>query len=330
MRVLVGDVGGTRARLAVYRIEGGALALERRQTLPSQDFPSLGAACAELRVTPEPLDGACFALAGPVRGDRCRTTNLPWQVDATELRAELGLPIVRLLNDFEAAARGIAALPPSSLETLQAGAIDPRGARLLIGAGTGLGKAVIVPMERGERILASEGGHSAFAPRDALERELQAFLEQRHGRVSVERVVSGLGLRAIYEFLVERGYERSDPALATRISSGDAGALIAAHAEDDPACGRALALFLGAYGAAAGDFALEVLPLGGLFLGGGIAIKLRERLREGAFLEGLRAKGRMRPLLERIQVQLILDDDLGLLGAARYLASELRGEPAGP
>ncbi len=323
MRVLAADIGGTRARLLLTEVEGGAVRPMHRAELASRDHPHLAAllrrfleeAPAEAR---RGLVAAALGLPGPVEGrpprQRARITNLPWEVEAEALRQALGLERVVLLNDFVAVAEALPALGPGDLAELQGGDPDPGAPALVLGAGTGLGVAWRVPCGSGHRVLASEGGHAGFAPRGGEQRRLHAFLEAELGRVSWERVVSGPGLVALYRFLLREHPGEGDPAL---LEAPDPPAAVAAAAVGGrPLAARALELFLGLYGAAAGDLALAGLPRAGVFLAGGIAPKLLHALREGPFLEAFRAKGRMRPVLERLPVRVIRHPWPGLLGAA--------------
>ncbi|HJK89482.1 MAG TPA: glucokinase [Polyangiaceae bacterium LLY-WYZ-15_(1-7)] len=310
MRVLAGDIGGTKTWLGLFE-DGREL---REAALPSAEYDGLGEAVAEF-LGGERVDAAAFGIAGPVQGRVVRTTNLPWVIDADALEAAHALGPVRLLNDFHALALGLDRLGEGARVVLQEGEVDPGGPVVVIGAGTGLGKAVIVPTGEAEpRVLSSEGGHRDFAPRDALDAELLTWLRaELGGRVSVERVVSGLGLASLYRFLVEEGHAEG------ALEAPD-GAEIAAARETDLAARMALERFVSLYGAEAGNLALEVLAKGGLYVAGGIAPKLHDDLGEGfgvRFLEAFADKGRMRPLLEKTRVTLVTEPKVGLLGAAR-------------
>lgn len=314
MRLLAGDIGGTKTQLALF--EGAEATVVRE--LPSARYAGLCEALDEfLRdagVDARPIAAAAFGVAGPVTGDVVRVTNLPWTVEAAAVAAHLGTPAVRLLNDLEAAALGLERLGPEDVVTLQQGARDPAGPRVLIGAGTGLGKAVRVPTDGGPRVLRSEGGHASFAPADTEGDALLAWLRGRRPHVAVEDVVSGPGLTTLFSFLVET--KRAPTALR---APADAARISAGAQDGDPAATRALEWFVRLYGAEAGNLALNVLPTGGLYVTGGVAPKLHRVLgvRFGAlFLEGMLAKGPMQGLLEAVPVQLVLRPELPLLGAA--------------
>ncbi|MFP4560713.1 MAG: glucokinase [Thiohalorhabdus sp.] len=325
MRILAGDVGGTNARLALVEAGAGALRITAEERLPSGDYPGLEdllRAFLDRHGAPA-VEAAAFGLPGPVLGDRVRTTNLPWEVEAGSLGLVLGTARVRLLNDLEAAARGIAELAPADVETLAAGESDSAGNRALIAAGTGLGEAGMFWDGARHRPFATEGGHADFAPADELDRALHRYLAECHGHVSWEHVVSGPGLVRIHAFLAAHRGRAVPGWLEAAMAEGDPAAAIAAAAEDgsDPLCAEAMERFVRHYGAEAGNLALKLMATGGVYLGGGIAPRIAARLREPAFLEAFRAKGAMAPLLERIPVRLIHNDHAALLGAARHAAS---------
>lgn len=317
--ILAGDVGGTKTRLALF---DASLREGAGRSFASADYPDLGGIVRDFvsEVGRGAFERSSFGVPGPVIDGICRTTNLPWVVDARDLARELDLPEVGLINDLEATAHGVPALAGGDLDTVAAGAPGARGNAALIAAGTGLGEAGLYWDGSGHRPFACEGGHADFAPRDDLEIDLLRFLRARHGRVSWERVVSGPGLVAIYEFL-RQGERREDPPwLERRLREEDPAAVISQAGLDRSSdrCARALDLFVSLYGSEAGNLALKILATGGIFVGGGIAPRIVPRLREPAFLEALRDKGRMRPLLESMPVRVILNDRCALIGAARH------------
>lgn len=336
MILLAGDVGGTETRLRL--VSSGSAS---RHTLAERSFPSgrfsdlvpivreFLAAAGEDGAAPA-VDTACFGVAGPVEHDVCTVTNLAWRLDGRRLERELGISRVRLINDFEAIGHGVLTLGDGQLHTLQEGRYDRRAPRAVIGAGTGLGQAFVIPDPGGERVFATEGGHADFAPRGALERELADHLLARHGgsRVSVERVVSGLGIVAVYCFLRGRPGAVETAAMA-EVSSAwrrdpeavDLAAEVAraALAGSDPLCVEAMRIWVTAYGAESGNLALKLLPFGGLYVAGGIAAKILPLI-EAGFLDAFLDKGRMRPVLERVPVHVVLEPRVGLAGAARYAA----------
>ncbi len=335
MRVLAADVGGTKTLVAL----GEAGPDGRPRVLARRRYASAGWAGLEPLLR-DFLDGAapgpppaaaCLAVAGPVTGGEenqtARVTNLTWTLDGRALARALDIGRVRLVNDFAAVARGLDALGPEDVETLQAGRPEPGTPRAVIGAGTGLGLALLVPERAGGwRVLPSEGGHADFAPADPEQAALAEWLRPRLGRVSVEHVLSGRGLVRILEFLAGREGREPGPELVRAMKGGDPAAAIgeAALAGSDPLAAAAVALFVRAYGAHAGDLALLALPRGGLYVAGGIAPRLAPLLRAGGFMDAFRAKPPMEALLAAIPVHLVRNPEAGLLGALA-LALETAG-----
>jgi glucokinase len=325
MKVLAGDIGGTNSRLALCQVTGGRVQALEEHTFASADYPSLSEVVRTfLAGAGGHVHSACFGLPGPVRGRRAQLTNLPWLVDADAVERELGLDDVWLLNDLESYAYGLGTLEPSALLQIKAGTALPRSNAALIAAGTGLGEAGLAWDGVIQRPFASEGGHTDFAPSTPLEDELLVYLRAIHGHVSWERVVSGPGLVAIYTFLRTRSGAQA-PAWMN-VAPKELSALISQHgrAGGDPLCVEALSLFLGLYGAEAGNLALKHLAIGGLYVGGGIAPKLADVIGSSTFVERFVDKGRMQPLLADIPVYLVLDDHTGIWGAASYAA--VRGQ----
>lgn len=319
MRILAGDIGGTHARLATFRTEGGKLRRIRKRTWRSADYETPLPILREyLDDEEEPPDRACLGLAGPVEEGTSRLPNLGWKVRREELAAATGIPWLRLINDFRAVGRGVLLLEEEQLATLQEGGTEPGAPVALIGAGTGLGIGYLAATRSPPRVYASEGGHADFAPRNETEWCLTRFLIKRYGRASCERVLSGEGLVDIYRYLRGRELSRAASGGGTGTDAEDPAAAISRRglAGDDPLAERALEIFVSAYGALAGNVALTVGARGGVFVAGGIAPKILEALRSGPFLESFRSKGRMRGYMENISVRVVLDEDVGLLGAA--------------
>ena len=319
--ILAGDVGGTSTRLALY--EAGATQPIARQDCRSGDYGSLIEAVRAFPAwQPKVIEAACFGVAGPVRAGRVAMTNLPWVVDADQLRRDLGIAQVRVINDLEALAFGVARLGPGDLEVLQAGVPAASGHRGVIAAGTGLGEAIVFHDGTRHHPVATEGGHADFAPRDTLEAELLAHLRTIHGRVSYERVLSGAGLVALYRFLRDSGRGVEVAAIATRMGEFDPAAVItaAAAAGECALCELTVVRFASIYAAEAGNLALKANANGGVFIGGGIAPNIIAHLRAPAFVEAFRDKGRMRPLLEAIPLAVITNADAALLGAASVVS----------
>ena len=318
--ILAGDVGGTHTRLALFE-KGKKLQEERK--FSSRSYKGLEEIVKEyLSSEKKKVSKACFGIAGPVRDGKCKATNLPWEVDALELSCHLKIEKVSLLNDLEANAHGLKMLAPEELFLLQKGNPKQMGNRALISAGTGLGEAGLYWDGKNHHPFACEGGHADFAPRNEIEVELFLFLKKKFGHISYERVVSGPGLHAIYEFLIETGKEVGSEKTRAEMKSKDPSAVISewGRQNKDRACSRAVDLFLSCYGAEAGNLALKLLSLGGCFIGGGIAPHLAERMRDG-FVSSFADKGRFRSLLETVPIWVILNDNTALLGAAAYGAT---------
>lgn len=320
--ILAGDIGGTNARLAVFEAsEGQGLRKIVEADYRARDYGTL-AEIVTAFVTSHPLrlEHACFGVAGPVRQGRAAIANLPWIVEASALAELLELPEVFLINDLEALAYAVDALPPADFAVLKSGAAEAAGNTALIAAGTGLGQAGLYWDGERHHPFACEGGHADFAPRNELEMELLRYLTRKFGRVSCERVVSGPGLHNVYMFLRDTGRAKEPAWVRDKLLEGaDASAVIAQAGLDGKAeiCERALGLFVSAYGAETGNLALTLMATGGIFLGGGIAPKILPSLQQPTFLDAFLAKGRMQSLLETIPVRVILNDKAGLLGAAR-------------
>jgi len=323
--LLAGDAGGTSTRLAIVRVSDGALRVDATARFESRGHPSLAAIVHEFRATQsQPVARACFGVAGPVVGGRVETPNLPWVVDAAALAHELGLAEVDVINDLEANAHGIFALSPKDFAVLNAGAAAP-GNRAVISAGTGLGEAGVMWDGRSHHPFATEGGHADWAPKTELEAELLRHLARKFGgHVSVERVVSGPGLVNIYEFLRDTGRGDEPGWLGEALAGGDHAAVIstAAMSGRSALCAAALDLFASAYAAEAGNLALKMMAIGGVYLGGGIAPKIIGRLKTPAFVRSFTAKGRLGSLLEAVQVRVVMNDHAALLGAARFAARQ--------
>lgn len=335
--LLAGDIGGTNTSLRLVETPAQQALYEARY--PSQEFPDLvpivrqflAAAGKELGDTPAP-EKACFAIAGPILHNTAKLTNLPWLLDTHRLERELSVKPVSLINDFAAVGYGIMGLTSDDLLPLQTGQPQPDAPIAVIGAGTGLGEGFLIKQGETYQIFPTEGGHTDFAPRNELEFQLLQYLRDKYqiSRVSVERVVSGQGIVAIYQFLRDRLDARESPEIAHTVKtwehetgrkqkSVDAAAAIseAALAKSDPLCEEAMEIFVEAYGAEAGNFALKLLPLGGMYIAGGIAAKILPLIQEeNRFMRAFTQKGRVSALVERVPVSVVLNPKVGLIGAA--------------
>jgi glucokinase len=321
--ILAGDVGGTKTRLTYFQTEDKHLKPVAEQIFPSQKHKDLSEIVSKFVSTHKlPTEHAGFGVAGPVTNGRCETPNLPWIVDARQLAGELRLKRVELINDLEANAYGVIVLEPKDFTTLNNGAPGASGSKALIAAGTGLGEAGLHWEGDHYQPFPSEGGHVDFAPRNQLEVELLLFLLREYEHVSYERVLSGPGLYNIYRFLRDTGRGEEPAWLAEEMSGKDPSPIISKAALERKCslCQQALDLFVSIYGAAAGNLALKLMATGGLFVGGGIAPKIIEKLRDSTFMKAFVAKGRMKSLVEAVPVRVILNDKTALLGAGYYAA----------
>jgi glucokinase len=320
-RVLAGDIGGTKTRLAIFDVAGVKLHSVIERTYPSGDFATLDDIIEDFLSTGDSLpEAACFGIAGPVRNNEVNVTNLPWRISAAEIGARFRFGRVALLNDLEANAWGLRALEEMDFRILSAGVDNPAGNAAIIAAGTGLGEAGLYRDGERWRPFATEGGHTDFSPGSELEIELLRFLMTRYGHVSWERLVSGPGLVNIHDFLVHTRKHTVAGWLREDMQAHDPAAAIsrAAQSGRDELCVEALELFVRLYGVEAGNLALKMMASGGMYLGGGIAPKILEQLESGAFMAAFRAKGRMQGLLDHMPVRVILNDRTALYGPAVY------------
>ncbi len=329
--ILAGDVGGTKVHLALYDFINGKLGQTREERFPAKDYSGLAEIVKEF-LGADSATAACFGVPGPVRDGRLRLTNLPWTLDSRELAVGLGIQHVFLINDLEANGYGIAELGADQIYTLSEGDPSQIGNRALISAGTGLGESILTWNGRFHTPYPSEGGHADYAPRNEDEIDLLRYLKEKYnGRISFERVVSGMGMTGIYEFLREvRGMD--EPAwLAERIAAADdPNSVITemALSAKSEICEKTLDMFVSAYGAEAGNLALKVLSVGGLYIGGGIAPRILEKLKDGTFMKAFTDKGRLSQLLVNMPVRVILESRAAVMGAAAYAearAAEISG-----
>jgi glucokinase len=344
--LLAGDIGGTKTILRLVKSEIVEVVPKQtplyEQTYSSQAFTDLvpmvrqffQSAKDELGeiFTLKNIEKACFGIAGPVVNNTSELTNLSWLLSGERLATELEIDQVLLINDFAAVGYGVLGLAPEDLYCLQDVPKDPQGAIAVLGAGTGLGEGYIIPQSSGKyRVFPSEGSHADFAPRSHLEFQLINYLKDRYHveRVSTERVVSGIGIASIYEFLRDQDpaqesaklseiYQIWQQEIGNSEKTVDLSAEVsqAALAGNDYLAGQALKLFVEAYGAEAGNLALKLLPYGGLYVAGGIAPKILPLLQNGNFMKAFNDKGRMRTLMEKFPIYIVLNAKVGLIGAA--------------
>ena len=306
--ILGGDLGGTKTLLALAEIDDGRLNIIRRQRYASPDYPSFDDLLADFIPDQPSIAATCFGVAGPTDGRQAKLTYLPWQLSAGALENRFGIGQVALLNDFAAAAHGLPLVEDRDILTLHPGQAIAQAPRLILGAGTGLGVAGLIWQGDNYRVIPGEGGHFGFSPQTPEQGELWRWLLPRHGRVTVEDIVSGPGLARIYAFL--GGNEQLPEAIGQAALSGS-----------DPLARETLFLWLECYGAFAGDLAMHWLARGGIYLAGGLAAKLLPHVDTGPFIQAFLAKREHRELVAAMPVHALTSEDLGLLGALAYAAS---------
>ncbi|THF57241.1 glucokinase [Pseudothauera rhizosphaerae] len=312
MLILAADIGGSQARLLLGTCEGAGWREVRRETFRSREFSGIEALLQRFLQPGEQPHAACLAVAGPVRGAQVKMTNLPWILDSAALTERFGFRRLHLMNDFAAQALALPLLGKDDLRTLQPGVPQADGVCALIGAGTGLGMALLAGSAEHPVAMPSEGGHADFAPRDAQQRLLLDYLQPQYGRVSLELLLSGRGLERLYRFVAGL------PAGAS--PSLDAAAITAAARAGDAQAAAAVDLFGRLLTSAAGNLALTALAHGGVFLSGGIAPRILPFLQQPAVRAAFHDKAPMRELLERIPLHVVINEQLGLFGAARMAA----------
>jgi len=323
MRVLSGDIGGTKTRLAVIAVDGNSTNIEQERDYSSREYGIFEDMLENFLQGIDRPKLATFGIAGPVNGRVAKTTNLPWLIDSDAISKRFALNNCTLINDLEATAYGLPALGANDLLVLHKGAwSDSSGNAAVIAAGTGLGEAGMFWDGKAFRPFATEGGHASFSPGNDMEVELLKYLQRSHTHVSWERIVSGSGLVSLHEFLCQYRNKPVSADLLKSMQQGDPAAAIseAALGGKDALCLEALEWFARLYGAEAGNLALKLMSRAGIYLGGGIAPKILPILKSGTFLEAFFNKGRMRPLLEAMPVNVILNDRAALLGTALHAA----------
>jgi len=325
--ILAGDIGGTNARLAYFQPQNGHLRLVSERVFPSREHSELGEIVTrfvdESGTRPEV---ACFGIAGPVRNGRVETSNLPWIIEQSRLAKQIHLPATLLINDLEASAWGIGALEATDLVALNHVEGPTVGNQAVIAPGTGLGEAGLFWDGTRHHVFACEGGHTDFAPTDDQQIDLLRYLRARFGHVSYERILSGPGLVNVYEFLRDSGCSKESAEFAAVLKNSDPAAAISRAALDgtQPLAVKALDIWITVYGAEASNLALKTMATGGLFLSGGISPKILSKLTGPLFMQSFLEKGRLRPLVEAIPVQVVTNEKSGLLGAAR--CASVRGK----
>ena len=323
--LVAGDIGGTKTDLAIFSSEAGPHAPIAEAKVHSADYPSLQAIVKEfLAKSQKPVDRACFAVAGPVIGGRVKTTNLPWLIEESSLARELNLNLkaVRLINDLEAIARAVPILRPSDVCALNAGAPVPKGTIAVIAPGTGLGESFLTWDGARYQAHSSEGGHSDFAPTDATQVRLLEYMFKKFDHVSFEHVCSGIGIPNIYGFLRDAEGIPETPEVAALVASAADPSFVIINQAVSPEntsklCTATIDMFVSILAAEAGNLAVKFLATGGVYVAGGVATHILKIIRQPAFMERFKRKGRFADLLGRIPVQVVVTP-AGLAGAAAF------------
>jgi glucokinase len=331
--LLAGDIGGTKTDLGIFSKEAGPHAPLVQAEVHSADYPNLQTLVTEfLTKVKMPVDRACFAVAGPVINGRAKTTNLPWVMDEVSLAKELNLRSVNLMNDLEAVAQAIPVLRASDVRTLNVGQPVPQGAIGVIAPGTGLGESFLT--WNGSRYVAhrSEGGHEDFAPAEERQMGLLQYMLRRFDHVSVELVCSGIGIPHIYEYLRDIEHIPETPEVAQLIASAsDPSVVIIASAVDphnqSKLCAAAIDMLVSILASEAANLALKVFATGGVYLAGGIPMRILSAMQAPRFMESFKRKGRLSELMERIPIHVVLVR-AALIGAAAYGLENFKGESA--
>jgi glucokinase len=323
--ILAGDIGGTKARFALYSKKHELFSRQQTETYSSSDFSSLEEIARNfLNKHNESVNTACFGVPGPVVNGCAQTTNLPWQLREDQIARSLDLNAVKLVNDLTAVAAAIPHFSSEDLFTLHEGVKTQSKNNIfaVLAPGTGLGQGFLRDMSGVQHVLASEGGHNDFSPTTELEIELLRYLRSKFKRVSYERVLSGPGLVNIYTFLKETSYGPEPPELNKLLQEGDPAAIIsgAGQSGEYEICVKALDIFASVLGAQAGNLVLTLIATGGIYLGGGIPPKICKKLADGTAVKAYLNKGRLSYLVKKTPLHVIRDDYAALLGAASIAA----------
>ncbi len=301
MKLLAGDIGGTKTLLRCVNEDGTVVREERYDSSAWRTFDDLLRSFLNVLGDGAAIDASCFAVAGAVLDRRAEVTNVGWILDVASLSCAFPIGRVSLINDFYAVGLGVPLLGPDDVLSLQQGMRDRNAPIAILGAGTGLGEALVVNIGGVHHVVPGEGGHGDFAPQDEEQTGLFLHLQRQFGHVSSERVISGMGLVNIFTYL--GGEDVTAAEIADRADAGDALAT------------RTFAIFIDAYGAEAGDLALSTLARGGVYLAGGVTAKNVHRFTDGAFMTAFTRKGRFSDVMMTIPVDLIMNEQVGLLGA---------------
>jgi glucokinase len=317
--ILAGDVGGTKCNLALFAENVGELQVVFRQRFPSKEFAHFDVLVKEFARQAEPylhrekVHAAGFGVAGPVINNCVHATNLPWVVDAEHLSQVLNVKHVVLMNDLGATGHSLEHLPPEDFCVLNAGSPVPGASRALLAAGTGLGESILFWDGTRYKVVPSEGGHSDFAPHTERQADLLRYMMRRFSQASGELILSGRGFRTLHEFIAPDVKHpvfddpNADPAPFITKSGLE---------KSCPICVEALDLWTALYGVEAGNLALRVMALNGVYVAGGIAVKILGKMKDGTFIRAFQDKWQFTPMMAKIPVSIVLDESAPLIGAA--------------
>ena len=327
--IIAGDVGGTKCNIALFAEKNGKLEALYRQRFASKDFAKFDLIIKEFTRQAAPhLNGgkvhaAGFGVAGPVINNRIHATNLPWIIDADSLSRELGVKTIALMNDLGAWGHSLEHLAPEDLIVLNKGKAVPGASRALLAAGTGLGESILFWDGARYRVVPSEGGHSDYAPHTDQQIELLKFMRRRYPQVSWELILSGRGFRTLHEFL---GPDVKHPVFDDPDADPAPFITKSGLAKECPVCVETLDLWTEIYGAEAGNLALKVLALGGVYVAGGIAVKILPKIQDGTFIKFFKDKWHFSEMLSNIPVSVVLNESAPLIGAAHEALATLGRE----
>lgn len=327
-KIVAGDIGGTKTILALYEINNNEITMISKYQYASQSFVNFSDIIVDFknRFITSSIDAACLGIAGPIIDGNCNATNLPWNINAKELKKQFNTTRIKLLNDLEATAYGMLYLEAEDLVELNPNAKHSVGNRAVIAAGTGLGEAQLFWDGEQFHPIGSEGGHCDFAPMTPQQDALLGWLRCHYpDHVSYERILSGPGIATLYDFLYQSNFAPEPSEMCNLDPSNDRSAMISRCAleHNDPLCSETLRLFCEIYGAEAGNLALKSISLGGVYIGGGIAPKIAPFMGNGIFMEAFKMKGRFSTLLSSISVKMSLDPQTALMGSLRYSIDQL-------
>lgn len=330
--ILAGDIGGTKTYMGLFSVEGSRVRTLESASFKTRDFASLEDLILHFVKGRDPVRSACFGIPGPVVENTVEATNIPWKLNGYDVARATGIRHVYLVNDLVATGYGLGILSPDETLVLNKGQQSGPGTSALVAAGTGLGECILYWNGFEHVVIPSEAGQSDFAPHDGVQIELLQWLQRRHPVVCLERVLSGPGLVNIYDFLADTGRGKKSPQITEEMRIGDPAAVIARAAQETQCdlCRQTMEIFLSVYGSEAGNLALRVVALGGIYIGGGIASKLGNLFTNPTFMKSFLEKDRMEEFMPQIPVRVVLNDRTGLLGAAQYALARERADSGMP